>query len=194
MSRGGFTLPEVVVSLVLASLLALLVHRGVGEVVRLHERSAARREAAAEAAAIRRQVAAWLRGAFVAEDHPAGRFEGEDGGSSAESADRLRFRTLAPGSPGPLGVELALAGAERGEGAGLVARVAAGEGTAEVVPLVPGARGLQARYLLDLGDELRWVDRWSSGARLPRAVELRVQGEDVPPLLRVPLLVVLSGG
>ncbi len=201
MNRGGFTLLEVVVSLSISTVIALLLHRGVSEFVSLGERGAARRQAAAESAAVRRQIAGWLRGVFVHIESPEVRFEGEDGGASAAGGDRLRFRTTAayPAGHGSLWMELRIV---RGQDAGLVAWIEdvqatpAGQaaGSRREVLLVPGASGLQARYLLDLGDEMRWVNGWSSSARLPRAVELRILGDSVPDLLRVPILVALSGG
>jgi hypothetical protein len=69
-----------------------------------------------------------------------------------------------------------------------------GGGGTRRVALVPEAEGLELRYYLDLGGERRWVTGWSSVVRLPEAVELRVTGERVPPLLRAPMLVALHGG
>jgi hypothetical protein len=59
-----------------------------------------------------------------------------------------------------------------------------------VLPLLPGVRGLNLRYLIRLGDEARWFDSWSSQVRPPAAIELRLLSEDEggvytewPPLL-----------
>jgi prepilin-type N-terminal cleavage/methylation domain-containing protein len=195
-TRRGFTLLEVLVALVAAATVALLVHRGTAEVGALAARAAERRAAAAEAAAVRRQFAGWLRGTYVDPTRPDRRFEGTDGGEETQGGDRLRFRTSTAswGRTGSLQVALAVE-----PGAGLVADVVdetepGAAAAARRVPLVPGATGLEMRYFLDIPGDRRWVRAWSTSVRLPRAVEVRVLGDSVPPLLRAPLVVALPGG
>jgi hypothetical protein len=57
-----------------------------------------------------------------------------------------------------------------------------------------GVSGWSIRYLVASGDEHRWLPAWSSGVRLPSAVQVVVQGDSVPALLRVPLTVTLTTG
>lgn len=199
MNREGFTLMEMVIAIAMASVVALFVHRGLHELEEMTARAAERREAAAHAAAVRRQLVGWLRGAHLGTEPAAGAFEGRDGADArvGSSDDRLAFPTLAP-DPFRAGEARVQLGISRGPGTsatGLVARLSYGRDNAgPLLPLVPQATGFDVRYLFDPGDGPRWTNDWVSSARLPAAVELRLSGDSLPPLLRFPILVTLAGG
>lgn len=193
---SGFTLMEVLVALVVAGTVALLLHRGIGELNRFGARAAAVRREAAEAAAVRRQLASWLRGVY-ADPTPEGarRFEGTDGGREAEGADRLSFWTSALSWERSGAQEITLAVEP---GTGLVATLrdrttTQGADSGRKIVLVPGAEGLELRYFMVLGGERRWLNGWTSSVSPPEAVEIRIQGAGVPPLLKIPILVAHGG-
>ncbi|HET6230913.1 MAG TPA: prepilin-type N-terminal cleavage/methylation domain-containing protein [Longimicrobiaceae bacterium] len=201
--RGGFTLMEVLVSLTLAGIVALLLHRGLGELGAMEARAAARREQAAHAAAVRREIAGWLRGAYVEPLTMGMSFEGSRG-EGQRGSDRLRFHTTTSAWPrgAPATVDLRVE-----PGAGLVASVDEGAPTSpeagdrsaspgaaqRVEVLEPAAEGLDVRYRISAGGDVRWVTSFLSAAGVPDAVELRIRGAGVPPLLQEPVVVVLSG-
>jgi prepilin-type N-terminal cleavage/methylation domain-containing protein len=193
---NGFTLVEVLIAVVLAGIVALLLHGGTKEIAAIGERAASHRRDAASAAAIRRQVAAWLRTAYLEAGHEGKGFEGINGLGAGTDGDRLRFRSSAGswGRTGSLFLELRM---ERGTGfVAVVTDVTATGASSQIqrIALVPEARQIQIRYYLDTGGERRWVDEWRGLTTLPRAVELRILGDSVPPLLRAPLIVGLPVG
>lgn len=227
MSRGGFTLVEVLVALAVSAIVALAAHRGAAVAGDLFARAATGREAAMRAVSVRRRIAGWLRSAYVAgPDDPRG-FTGVDGtANGGVPDDGIRFVTL---TPGPLrhGRALVEIGIDRDPGtaeAGLVADVAdvapeiqrrgrtnrdrtspragsdfartaagaSGAARRERLVLVPTATGLAVRHRLTVGDEVRWFDGWASNVQLPEAVEVRIIGDSLPPLLARPILVTLS--
>ncbi|HEX2092403.1 MAG TPA: prepilin-type N-terminal cleavage/methylation domain-containing protein [Longimicrobiaceae bacterium] len=197
MSRRGFALVEVVVATVIAGGVALMVHRGVHTLLEAGDRAAAVREEAAHAAAVRRQLVAWLNAATVEGSLESWDFEGTGGVSDGGDPDAaLSFITLAPGpfEPGRARLMLRIA---REVGTGTSALVAtrdtAGADAAPEV-LVPGARGLAVRYLHTVDGERTWTDTWRSSAQLPEAIELRILGDSLPPVLRLPVFVVPRSG
>lgn len=196
MNRRGSALIEVVVALAIGSLVALLVHRGVRTLLEVEARAAAAREEAASAAAVRRQVVAWLNAATVEGSLDSWDFEGVGGASDDGAPDAsLSFVTLAPGpfEPGRTHLTLRVAREPGGASALLAIRdTLAPLSEAEV--LVPGAYGLAVRYLHTVDGERTWTGTWRSSAQLPEAIEVRIFGDSIPPLLRLPVFAVPRSG
>lgn len=190
---GGFALLDVVVGLTLTGLVALLAHRGLQTLLDVQARAAQARVVAMHGVAVRRQLVSWLHAAAV-EQRPAGwSFLGTSGISDAGlPADRISFLTDAPGPfrHGREALVLELDTDPLTPVRGLVA-VLAGSDTVE---MAPGARGLAVRYLHSLEGERVWASTWESSSVLPEAVEIRVVGDSIPDLLRLPLFVVPQGG
>lgn len=186
----GFTLVEILVAVAITGLVALLLHRSLAELHRLGDRAAAARSRGAQSAAVRRQITSWLRGVYVDPMSGVIRFDGIDGVASSGGGDRLAFWTTADGLDGGGPSQVSL---EIEPGVGLVAYVA--DRTMSITPdprrvvLAPGADRLEARYYVELGLERVWLPTWSSAVTTPVAVELRILGRDVAPLLRIPVLV-----
>jgi prepilin-type N-terminal cleavage/methylation domain-containing protein len=213
-SRAGFTLVEVVVALTVASLLALAAYRGAAVLGELGARAAARREVVLREFAIRRQLTDWLRSAHLATDSLSAVFEGHDRVTADGVADDVvAFPTLAPGpfrsgrvlvglriDRDPVtpqrGVVALLVDAGGGGAAAVAGRGEpwAGAVRADTVSLVPEATGLDIRYRFHVEKNPVWFDGWISAVRLPEAAELRMLGDSVPPLLRLPVLVPIGGG
>ena len=208
MSRAGFTLIEVTVALTVAALLAVAAHRGLNTLAELQGRAAERRGEALQAAAIRRQLAEWLRSAYLGEEPGRWRFEGVDRRSAGGTPDdALLFSTL---QPDPFRDDAALVeiGLARGSGhrPGLIAALRYDDAAPSAIAshgssvqgdrflLVPRATGLDIRYLARVEQDRWWVPSWASRVRLPDAVELRILGDEVPPLLQLPILVPLVSG
>ncbi len=157
MRRAGFTLIEVLVALVVASLVVLLAHRTYGEVAGLSGRIAEHRLAHDRAMNARRLLAA----AFGSLDISTRRDGGFDGRETA-----ARFTAWVPGLDGRsqrrrVWVYLAEAGLEATVGT-------------DTLLLVPDARAVAFDYLLDYGADAAWVHGWSSPASAPLAVRMRV--------------------
>lgn len=200
MNRGGFTVLEMVVALAVASVVALLVHRGFHTMVEMERRASEAREAGARAVAARRQVTAWLRAARVEGTLDSWDFEGvgrvtEEGVPDAS----LEFYTQAPG-PFETGRSRLVLGIDRRPETpetGLVAERVDGR-VGDPRPLrwvvVPGASGLVIRYLHTVDGGRAWTSEWRSSAHLPEAIEIRVLGDSLPPLLQLPVFVVPRGG
>jgi prepilin-type N-terminal cleavage/methylation domain-containing protein len=216
MSRGGFTLLEVVVSLTIAAVVVVGAHSGIAMLIDLSQRAARHREDASRAAAVRGTLAEWLRGAYVDTAGAAIGFRGIPGVSPFGSSDhRLDFQTRVPGAAGGGGIQtfhitirVDRAGAARDGRLIAELRPVAGPGAprAQGAPagpvrdesrsmvLAPQVSGFSAQYLLAVGDERHWLSRWESGTRVPDAVRLRIHGDSVPDLLNVPLTVPLVTG
>lgn len=195
MSRKGFALVEVVVATAVAGVVALLVHQGVRVLFDVEERSATLRQEAARAAAVRRQVVSWLNAAVVEGSLDSWDFEGTAGVADEGAPDAaVSFVTLAPGPFEPGRARLTLRIAREAGASALVAvrDTAALAGGPEV--LVPGATGMAVRYLHTVDGERTWTATWRSSAQLPEAIELRVFGDSIPPILRLPVFVVPRSG
>ena len=194
--RSGMTLIELMIGLALAGMALAAGVAAVGSVAD-HRRRAA--EAAAEvehAAAVRRRLVEWLAGARLAPEEGGPEFRGISGIRQGGADDELTFVTRTDAGPvqGHAQVRLYVDRDSVTPERGLVAAVTEWRGTTpeERLELVPGATGLTARYLSALSADPVWLPSWISSSVLPRAVELRVDGDSVAPLLRLPLLVALG--
>jgi prepilin-type N-terminal cleavage/methylation domain-containing protein len=189
-NRGGFTLVELLVALLISALVVIAAYAA----VRIASEADARRSTAAAPVlaeqATRSALEGWLRAAsvavapFIGEDHRAGALEVDeltlgvtDGGFLHPGPARLRLRA----DPRRGGVRAELVSSERGR-----------ERVTDLL-LVPGARGLSLRYRTRVGGRDMWVDSWQSDVELPAAVQVRFlfgpDGQARPTSLHVlPLL------
>jgi hypothetical protein len=183
---------EILVAVVLAGLLALLIHRGLGLYHELEARGVRANEQVLANVGMRGELEGWLQTAFAPTGAQETIFAGEAvPGPDGTRLDRLWFLTHL--RDGPARVSLAVEG-----GSGLVARIGrqgrwGTPGREDTLHLVPSATGLAIRYALDVGDRIVWTGTWSSTARLPDAVELLIEGDSVPPLVRVPIVTRMGG-
>lgn len=191
------TLVELMVGLVITSLMLAGGYAALTSVVDHREHVTRSMDEAAHAASVRRSLAGWLGGAMLPPDGTGPEFRGLDGLDAGNDDDELAF--LAGTSLGPewdlSAVRLYLDRDPKTPERGLVAEVGSPHASArERVELVPGASGLEVRYLSALSRDPVWLPSWISTTVLPRAVELRVEGaaDSVPPLLRLPVLVTLG--
>lgn len=203
MNRSGFTLVEVLVALTVAGAVVVSVHRGFALMLDLQERAAVTREEAAEALAIRQQIIDWLRSAHMEGQPAALWFRGSDGTFGGETPDD--WVVFATTKPGPFSaawerVGLSIERDPRTEARGLVARTSPLSGTESdaalgprVQVLAPTAEGLEVRYFVRLGSGKDWIRTWDDTDHAPAAVEILIFGDSLPPLLREPILVPLTG-
>jgi prepilin-type N-terminal cleavage/methylation domain-containing protein len=200
-SRRGFTLVEVLVAIGVAGVVALLVGTGFGAVVRMERRAAEARQSSMHGVAVRRQIALWLRAAVVNGTADAWDFDGSNRISEAGEPDPvLRFTTAAPGpfETGTARLALRLDRDPDTPERGLVVvhpdSLGGPDEEERRSELVPGATALVIRYLHSVEGTRMWTNQWQSSSRLPDAIEIRVFGDSIPPLLRVPLFIVPRGG
>lgn len=182
----GYTLVEMLVALVVGALLAMAAHRGLHVLAELARRGEARLERAHNAAAVRRQLLSWIRGV------PAADGWGLTGGEGAiPGSAYLEFRSR---SAGPFRDEDARVRVEfEPESRSVVASATVGGAPLERIVLVRGAEGVEIRYRYDAGGVPRWTSEWTSTATLPLAVEIRIAGDSVAPLLRLPIVATVGG-
>ncbi|HEV2146394.1 MAG TPA: prepilin-type N-terminal cleavage/methylation domain-containing protein [Longimicrobiaceae bacterium] len=199
--RGGFTLVEVLVALVVAGLVVAGAYGVLGGAVDARDRLRAARQPVLEGAAMRGALDAWLRSAAPVEG--AGPFLGVDGRSGRVPRDAVWFGVPDGGAlhRGPHRLHL---GIDR-EGAGLVVEIAAirmGQvQQPETLAVAPGITGMSLRYRTRRGGRELWLESWMSEDTVPDAVELRLvpapqavrgaEGRALPPLLTLPLVVPL---
>lgn len=140
----------------------------------------------------------WLTAAHVGRTDLGAQFTGKDGEVRGHTSDELTFLTLDPawlrGVEGSTWIRLRVAG-----DSGLIVQyleadslVVNWERAFRSMSLFPEVRGMDCRYLVALGNELRWFSGWSSRVRLPGAVEIRfvaAPGDTLAKALALPLLV-----
>lgn len=193
---AGFTLVEVLAALAIGGIVAAAVVAGVRTLTTWSSEARTRAREANRAAAIRRQIEGWLAGIAPPAGREARDLRFRDRSTAAgEADDVLGWATLAesPFASGRVRVRISVdrdsATAERG----LVAELSGGDRPGvRRVELVPGASGLDARFLPP-GPGASWAGSWSSTRQLPRAVELRLEGDSLPALLRAPVVVTWRG-
>lgn len=172
MRRAGFTLIEVLVALVVASLVVLLAHRTYGEVAGLSGRIAEHRLAHDRAMNARRLLAAAFGSLDVAVAQNAG-FEGREGKVTFTS-----WRADAAGTWRRVRVQVLLIAPQDADSARLVAVltpvVPHGAAAGDTLVLDPSATGLALDYLLDFGADAAWVRQWLSPVSAPVGVRLRI--------------------
>jgi hypothetical protein len=146
------------------------------------------------AAAVRRTLTGWLMGTHLDQDGRIG-FRGVDGRRGAQPDDELSFltETVVAGSPTETRVTLRVDGDPSTPERGLVATLQPlPVGTERRLVLDSAATGLDLRFLSGIAEEPVWLPSWISASVLPRAVELRVTGDSLAPLVRLPMRVALG--
>lgn len=204
----GFTLLELLVALAVSAVVILGVRAAVSLSVDVATRGRDVTDEALRVEAVRATVRRWLESAYIGSGLEGSGFEGRDQEVLGQPQDVLAFVTLDP----------ALLDTRRGSAVWIRLRVASGDSglVAEYhdvawnplpagdmavnrrnkrISILPEVRALDVRYLVTLGDESRWFRGWSSGVRLPRAVELRLytaSEETASAGLELPLLAALA--
>jgi prepilin-type N-terminal cleavage/methylation domain-containing protein len=197
-ARTGFTLVEVLVGLVVASLalsagfatLAFVRDRGehAEGSARVMVGGATQRELLMDLLANARLRA------------PGGeQFEGVDQEENGQPLDQIMFPTTAatPLESAVTVVRLAIDVDPETPEEGLVAEMTGATlgQPAQRVVLVPQAASLNVRYLDAVPGMTEWTDGWSGRNQMPRGVELvlePVRGDTLPTLLRLPIRVALG--
>lgn len=197
--RAGFTVIEVIVGLTVAS---LALAAGIGALGFVGERAQAAEAvtaAALEGATSRQLIVDWLTGTRVRSANGADGFQGLDIDYEGWQDDILLFPSTADTHlrAGETIVRFYIDRDDESPETGLVAELTTQRGLASrVVELVPGAGGLQVRYLpIANGAPVEWMDQWTARMELPRAVELTIYPADgvvLPPLLLYPIRVALG--
>lgn len=193
------TLLELVVALTITGAALAAGYGAFATIVDQRARLTAATDSVARAAAIRRTVSDWLRGARVGAGGPEGLvvtdFRGLDGASGVSSDDEISFLTDART---PLGDMQALVRlyidrdpqtAERGLTAALTDPRGAGVRRFELAPEIGG---LDARYRSTFVGGGRWLPSWITRTLLPDGIEIRFEpeaGAVLAPLLTLPLTV-----
>jgi prepilin-type N-terminal cleavage/methylation domain-containing protein len=210
-TRDGFSLPELVVSLVIASMVALMVHQVMVGVSDGISRAEDRLNEALKAYQIRTEVGELLQGVHVHRAEHLPMFWG----SSATSTDGLPQAAIVAPTFRPAAFEARRALADlriaRESGGGLMLTTRRlvwdavdlmGRPDPEQAPrlqligsrlLVPEAQGLEVLYAWGPSERPAWMAEWISGTQLPRGVHVRLIGDSVPGVLRVPIVIVWRG-
>ncbi|HSJ23643.1 MAG TPA: prepilin-type N-terminal cleavage/methylation domain-containing protein [Longimicrobiales bacterium] len=198
--RGGFTLVEVIVGLLVAS---IAMTAGMLALAGVQDRSAHAEEfslAVSGGATQRAMLVEWLSGAR-ARAVTGEMFTGMQADEQGRMVDQLLFPTS---SPTPLGVTSTVVALyidddpdtpERG----LVAELTGATFGEEPrrMELVPEAGAMEIRYLgLTQGVPI-WEETWDGRNQLPRLVQITLfaaPGEALPPLLQYPIRAAMGGG
>lgn len=199
--RGGFTLLEVLVGLIIAS---IALTAGFAALTFVGDRARAAEVAtltALEGATTRALLVEWLAGARGRSPNRAGSFQGQDGEAQGLDTDELIFPTTArtplhvPNTLVRLYIDEDDETPERGLVAEMIERL---QDEPRRFELVPSAARMTLRYLPDFGGSpgIEWVDGWMmTQTRLPRAVEITLEparGDSLPLLLRYPIRVTMG--
>lgn len=195
--RRGLTLIELLVALTITGLVMGAGYAALSVMVDHRARVMAATDVVATAAAKRRMLTGWLRGARLTIEGNA-TFEGLQGVDADRPDDALTFVTNAPT---PVGSNETLVRVyidrddktpERGLTVALSDRKG---GVKRRVEVDPRATGLELRYLSGLFGKRAWLDSWVSTTVLPSAVRLTAssyQPDTLPPLLGLAIVVPLG--
>jgi prepilin-type N-terminal cleavage/methylation domain-containing protein len=199
--RAGFTLLEVLVGLIIAS---IALTAGFAALTFVADRAQAAEVATLEAlegATTRALLVDWLTGARGRSPNRAGSFQGQDGEAQGLDTDELIFPTTArtplhvPNTLIRLYIDEDDETPERGLVAEMIERL---QDEPRRFELVPSAARLTLRYLPDMAGApgIEWLDGWiTTQTRLPRAVEIVLEparGDSLPVLLRYPIRVTMG--
>lgn len=199
LSRSGMTLIELLVGLAITGMILAAGYGAFAAAVDHRHRAAGAAEDVVRAAAIRATLVSWLAGARLTADEGGPEFRGIDGVQGSHDDDDLSFLTTAPTSLGPAHtlVRLYIDRDNDTPERGLTAEMVEWRGTrAERVELIPQATALDIRYLSSVPGDRYWAPSWISRTVLPAGVEVSIRAdaeEEIPPLLRLPVLAVLAG-
>ena len=195
--RRGLTLIELLVALAITGLMMGSGYGALSVMVDHRARVMAATDAVASAAAKRRMLTGWLRGARLTIEGDA-TFEGLHGVDEDRPDDALTFVTNAPT---PLGmpetvIHVYIDRDDKTPERGLTVSLADRKGgVTRRIEVDPRATGLDIRYLSGLFGKRAWLESWVSTTVLPSAVTLTAsseQADSLPELLR-PAIVVSLG-
>jgi hypothetical protein len=191
------TLIELLVTLTITGLMMGSGYGALSVMVDHRARVMAATDAVASAAAKRRMLTGWLRGARLTIEGDA-TFEGLHGVEEDRPDDALTFLTNAPT---PLGstetvVHVYIDRDDKTPEHGLTVALADRKGgIARRIEVDPHATGLEIRYLSGLFGKRAWLESWVSTTVLPSAVTLTASSEQpdsLPTLLRPAIVVPLG--
>ena len=192
---AGFTLIELIVSLTITGAVLSAGFAAFRTVLDRRDVAAAMLDEISRAAGERELLRTWIEAARLPhQGEPA--FAGLDVRSGKLPDDNLTLLTAAAAELDGVEaiVHLGVDRDERTPERGLVAHLTGWPaGDRRTIQIDPRVTGLELRYFsLPLGDR-GWLPSWVSSTILPSAVELRLLGDSLPPLLRLPLLVPVGG-
>lgn len=166
---------ELMVALAIGAAVVVGLSAAVGLTADVASRGRDRADERLRAEAARSVVREWLEGTYVSGDLAGPGFEGRDATVLGRPMDEISFVSVNPGLVGsaaasPVWLNLHVVGEK-----GLVAeyRELRSGGVFGSIGVDPGVRGMNVRYLVQLGGRLRWLDAWSSKVRAPVAVEIQ---------------------
>lgn len=192
---AGFTLVELIVSLTITGAVLSAGFAGFGAILDRRDASASVLDEVNRSAGERELLRSWIEAARVPhQGEPA--FAGLDALYGKLPDDGLTFLTAAATDleGGATVVRLAVDRDERTAERGLVAYLTSWPaGVRRTVEIDARVSGLELRYYsVPLGDR-GWLPSWVSSTILPSGVEIRLLGDSLPPLLRLPLLAPIGG-
>jgi prepilin-type N-terminal cleavage/methylation domain-containing protein len=171
-ARGGFTLLELLVAIVLASVLALLVYGAAGAGFDTQERLAQSRAATQSARAMHAVLTDALRNARPGARFGDTAFVIEDGVAAAgRPADRLSFITSGATPPLTADVDWRIVIESTGSGTTLTGTPLGMSAPPVAVVPAPGISGLDVR-VLPAGARRRWTAGGIAFTQVPRAIEI----------------------
>lgn len=195
--RRGLTLIELLVALTITGLVMAFGYGALSVMVDHRTRVMAATDAVASAAAKRRMLVGWLRGARLTIEGDA-TFEGLHGVDEDRPDDALTFVTNAPT---PLGsnetvVRVYIDRDDKTPERGLTVTLTDRKGgVARRIEVDPHATGLDIRYLSGIFGTRAWLESWVSTTVLPSAVKLIASSEQpdsLSSLLRPAIVVPLG--
>jgi prepilin-type N-terminal cleavage/methylation domain-containing protein len=192
-STAGFTLLELVIGIMIAGMAVTAGYGALATVIDRHLAARETIESASRASTVRSALRDWIGNARLTLDEAAPTFTGLDGVELDHPNDAL---TLLTGGDTPLGrdvvVKLYVDHDPDTRDSGLVAQFDRSRGSTRTLLAIDArVTGLEIRYLspgMTIGDR-GWLPSWISRSILPRAVELRLTGDSLHPLLALPLLI-----
>jgi prepilin-type N-terminal cleavage/methylation domain-containing protein len=192
---AGFTLIELIVSLTITGAVLSAGFAGFGAILDRRDLSASILDEVSRSAGERELLRSWIEAARVPlQGEPA--FAGLDAVYGKLPDDGLTFLTAAATDLEGVAtvVRLAVDRDERTTERGLVAHLTSWPaGVRRTLEIDPRVSALELRYYsVPLGDR-GWLPSWVSSTILPSGVEIRLLGDSLPPLLRLPLLVPIGG-
>jgi prepilin-type N-terminal cleavage/methylation domain-containing protein len=195
--RRGLTLIELLVALTITGLMMAFGYGALSVMVDHRTRVMSATDAIASAAAKRRMLVGWLRGARLTIEGDA-TFEGLHGVDEDRPDDALTFVTNAPT---PIGsnetvVHLYIDRDDKTPERGLTVSLSDRKGgAARRIEVDPHATGLDMRYLSGLFGRRAWLESWVSTTVLPSAVQLTMSSDEpdsLASLLRPAIVVPLG--
>jgi prepilin-type N-terminal cleavage/methylation domain-containing protein len=196
--RGGLTLLEIVVALLIAGLAMTSGYAALTMVVDRRSVSAAVVNQQMAAAELRQLLERLIGGAELTIEEDRVEFRGLDGYHNDLSDDILEFRTSAfttASEPGSL-VRLFVDRSDSTPGRGLTAEIRhPGAAAALQFELDSQIVAFDVRYLSGHRGALEWSTSWVSSTILPLAAQVTLRGsrlEAVAELLRLPILIPMA--